>query len=323
MKNEGFQLETMAVWLRQCGGKRVAVLTHIRADGDTLGSGLALCAALRHLGAEAELVNPAEIPLSLRFLVGGRETLPANGAYDLVVAVDVASASMLEGLEEGLIQRVDGVIDHHAVRSLQAPVMLVDGESAATGELIYDLICAMQVPVNTEIAAALYTALATDTGCFCFSNTTAKTHRIAAALLEHPFDAARYNRLLFETKTRARLALEAGAFAAVEYVAEGEIALMPLSLQLMERVCATADDAEGIAGVVRTIEGVELGIVAKETEKDLWKISMRSFGKYNAAAACSLLGGGGHRCAAGARVSGTWEQVRRRLIEVGMAGKEP
>ena len=167
------------------------------------------------------------------------------------------------------------------------------------------------------MALPLYAAVSTDTGCFVYANTTADTHRVAAALLETGIDYFAVNKRHFRTKSRRRLALEADLLGNMEFFHEGRGVFMAASRALMERVGATENDAEDLSQLAGIIEGVDCGAVLRELGPDQWKLSLRTGanGRVNATEVCRLLGGGGHAMAAGATLEGELPAVKAKILQ--------
>ena len=275
---------------------RFLLLTHRRPDGDTLGSAAALCAGLRSLGKTAYLWRNPEI--TGRYLPYTEPYFAPEGyLYDKTVAVDIASAPLLGAGWNGPAHLR---VDHHPGSDGFAEIEYTDPSAAACGEVIQELLGWLGAPLTKEIAAALYIAVTTDTGCFHYSNTTARTHRLAAVLLETGIDAPGLNAEIF-AKTHLRLAVEAAISANVVYGAGGELAVA--SLSLAEKGAATEDDLENIAGLVQGIEGVLIALMLRE-EADGWRVSCRTKEPYEANRICGVLNGGGHARAAGAEIKG-------------------
>lgn len=306
-------LEAAAELLR--ASSSVLLLCHDSPDGDTLGSAAALRAALRAMGKRCDLSPGGEVSERLRF-VAERALAPAEldlDSYRLIVAIDAAEARLL-GANEPLAPRVDLVIDHHrASRPYGRGGELRLPSAAATGEIIFDLLGALGVPLTRETALPLYVALATDTGCFRYSNTTARTFEVAAACAATGIEMAEINRSLFELISRRTLALQTRLLREARFAADGAICVAVLTREMAEG--ATQDDTGGLSGFLRNIEGVEAVALLKETEEGDFKVSMRSNGGVDVAAVCAALGGGGHVCAAGCRLSGPAEAVQRDLLE--------
>lgn len=291
-------------------GDSYTILTHRRPDGDTVGCAIALCRALRALGKTAVILeNPQFTPRYLPYLAGLTGPALPDGTF---VAVDIAS----EGLYPlGFSGPVDLCLDHHGSNSGFAARGHVEGDRAACGELVLELLHALGVPVDKAMADALYIAVSTDTGCFRYSNTTAATLRAAAELMDCGADTASLNRLLFEVKTRARFALEAYLTEDLQLYADGAIGVCTLPEAEKLRLGVTEDDADAIAGFARNLEGVAIGVMLRDLPGNQCKISLRTDDRrYDASAICAQLGGGGHRAAAGATVPGSLEDGRAAIL---------
>ena len=186
---------------------RFVILTHRRPDGDTLGCAAFLCRGLRQLGKNAWILPNPEITPKYEKLHEGL-TRPLVEEGDTLVAVDTASEQMLPEAYRSLLGSIDLRIDHHGNATSFTPVELVEPEAAACGEIVYGVLSEMGAELDIPMANALYTAIATDTGCFKYSNVSAKTHIIAAMLYEYNINASEINRLMFDTKPKKLLELE-------------------------------------------------------------------------------------------------------------------
>ena len=169
--------------------------------------------------------------------------------------------------------------------------------------------------VTKRIAECLYVAISTDTGCFKFSNTTSNTHRTAAALIEAGADVYPINKLFFDTKSFSRLRMEAKLTETMEFYADGTVGVCVMPKRLLAEFSATEDDLDSISGFARSIEGVQIGVMIREVEDGLGKISLRTEAPYDAAQICGLLGGGGHAAAAGASVPGGIEGAKAAILQ--------
>ncbi len=291
----------------------IVILTHRRPDGDTLGSASALCLGLRQLGKQAFVLENPQLTEKYRFLL---EDLccqsPPEGAS--FVAVDVAGREMLpKGLPEDSC--ITACIDHHGTNTGYAEKTLVRPERAACGEIIYDLLEELGVTMTREIAQSLYAAISTDTGCFRYSNVTAHTFQVAAALLETGLEPYALNRVFFEVKRFARLKLEAQLTETMRFFSEGRIGICAISRALRRELGLTEDDIDDISGFARQIEGVEIAAFLRELPNEEVKLSLRTDASRDAGAICASLGGGGHLCAAGATVKGTLEEATQALLQ--------
>lgn len=290
------------------------LLTHRRPDGDTIGSAAALCHGLRQLGKTAHILrNEQFTPRFAPYLAGlVCQTLPQEAT---IVAVDIASERLLsfDAVKLGLLPEC--AIDHHGRNSLCCP-KLVEGDKAACGEVVYAVLQQLGVRLTKAIAESLYVAIATDTGCFRFSNTSAETHRIAVALIDAGADIAPINKEFFDTKSFARLQLEAALTKTMEFYADGMVGICTLPQSLLASLAVTEDELDSISGFARSVEGVCIGIMLREVEDGLGKLSVRTEAPYDAAALCQELGGGGHAAAAGASVPGGIDGARAAILRV-------
>ena len=190
------------------GADSFLILNQKRQDGDTVGSATALCLALRMLGKTAFVAENPEMTDRLRRCCGAL-VQPGEYVFDTVVSVDASAPGQLPDAFGRYLGEIDFVIDHHARTTMPfRRSLLRDPTAAATGEIIFDLIRRLGVPFDAGIAEALYIAIATDTGCFLYSNTTSRTHAAAAELLKYDIGLPAVNREFFEKRSRARIALE-------------------------------------------------------------------------------------------------------------------
>ena len=301
-----------AAWLR--AHDRYLILTHKRPDGDTIGCAAALCRGLRGLGKTAHICpGTGETHLFTPYLEG--LLAPEDYQPDTVVSVDIAARGLFTKSGEPWLERgVDLAIDHHPSQEFFAKETCLDAGRAACGEIIYEILNELG-QVNTETAVPLYVAVSTDTGCFQYGNTTADTHRVAAALMATGMDVFPLNKRHFRTKTWARLQVERLIVERMHRYEDGKIAVAPVSLSLMDEAGATEEDMEDIAAFLGQIEGVETSVTIRELEDGACKLSVRTSGGLNATKVCALLGGGGHAAAAGCTVGGTLEQAESAILD--------
>jgi len=302
-----------AAWLRSHDG--YCILTHRRPDGDTIGSAAALCLGLRAMGKTAHILENPELTEKYRYLHTGMTcTEVYTGAT--VISVDTAAETMFPLSFIHLRDKVELSIDHHGTNSGYANEGLVDADAAACGEIIFDLLNLLKVPVSREIAESIYIAVSTDTGCFRYSNTTARTLRTAAACLEAGIDSYAINMKLFETTRLPRLKLDAYMAQNMEVLKAGRIALVRIPLSLEHELELQEDDMENVSNFARNVEGVELAVTFRTDLTGATKLSVRSAPGYDAAAICAALGGGGHKAAAGARVNCDQLEAREKVLAI-------
>lgn len=301
-----------AAWLR--ARDRYLILTHKRPDGDTIGCAAALCRGLRGLGKIAHICpGTGETHLFTPYLEG--LLAPEGYEPETVVSVDIAARGLFTESGKPWLERgIDLAIDHHPSQEFFAKETCLDAGRAACGEIIYDILKELG-QVNEETAIPLYVAVSTDTGCFQYGNTTADTHRVAAALMDTGIDVFPLNKRHFRTKTWARLQVERLIVERMHRYEDGKVAVAPVSLSLMDEAGATEEDMEDIAAFLGQIEGVETSVTIRELEDGACKLSVRTSGGLNATRVCALLGGGGHAAAAGCTVDGTLEQAEAAILD--------
>lgn len=288
------------------------ILTHANPDGDTAGCGYALCRALRKLGKKANVACADSFSKRFSFMWEGIE--PLDFEEQTVVSVDVADIKLLGSNEEKYKGKVLLAIDHHVSHVDFAENICVEPDAAACAQTVYKVIKAMGAELDKDIAACLYTAITTDSGSFKYSSVTPETHIIAAELLAYDFGFAEINYVLFDLKTKERIALEESIYRNMKYFLDGKCAAVVLTDEMLKSV--DQEDRNGISAIPRQIDGVEVGAVIKE-KKDGWKVSLRSNSKADVQKICVEFGGGGHVKAAGCSFKDcTADEVIEKLIPV-------
>ncbi len=294
------------------GHERIRILTHQSPDGDTVGSAAGLALALQAMGKQAQIACSDPIPAKYDDILG--PVVPQEFEPDLIVAVDVADAKLLGPKLACYADQTRLCVDHHASNTGWAQETLLEGHAGAACEVVYLLLKEMGAEITPAIAACLYTGMCTDTGCFRYSNTSPRTLRIAAELMEAGAPAAAINLKMFEIKTRSRLMLERMVLDSLQYACGNRVAVAVVSEQMLQESGAAEEETEGVATLSRNIEGVSVGITLREKAPGDYKISVRTDDTVDASALCKMLGGGGHARASGCRLSGTEEEVVARMI---------
>lgn len=289
------------------------ILTHSSPDGDTLGSAYALYYALNEMGKTACVVCPDVIPSKYDYFARKTDHVHREGAT--VIAVDVADERLLGALAEEFGGSIDLCIDHHISNTGFAANLYLDANAAATAESVYELLTHMHINLNDVTAKAIYTGIVTDTGCFKYTNVTDKTHLIAAALYEYELDAPEINRLMFDTKSKKLLELEKMVLEGAEYHFDDKCLLLSVTEEMQKQTGCSGTELEGIAVISRSVEGVKAGITIKQTDSEEFKVSLRTYPPLDASSICGRLGGGGHVGAAGATVTGSLEEVKKKVLE--------
>jgi len=303
-------------------GYRVALTTHVNADGDGVGSEVALWHLLRAHGLDPVIANPTGIPERFGFLVppgadaserAGREVARA----DVVVVVDISDLGRLGDLGKTVHERRAPVacIDHHvSPGTLPDGPRLVAPEATATAELVFDLAAALEWPLSTDAARALYVGILTDTGGFRFSNTSARALRVAAALLERGVEPESIYEAVYASAPEGRVRLLADVLQTLVVEPERGLAWVTVPAGALERHGVTPDDLDGIVEHARSIAGVRLALLFRQIANGRIKVSFRSMGSVDSAALAQGFGGGGHHKAAGASLEGSVAEVQERVL---------
>jgi phosphoesterase RecJ-like protein len=306
------------------------VLCHVNPDGDTLGSGYALCGALHRIEKRARLLCDDKPSPRFDFLL---ETLDDNphlrnfpfDTEETIITVDVADLELLGSLKDRY-PKIDLSIDHHMSNKNYAERTLLDTRAAACAEVVWELIMELEERLQSEqlatpaIAAAIYTGISTDTGCFKYSNTSTISHMFAAEVMGYGFDVDKINYVMFEMKTRERVLLEQQALSSIEYYFSGKCAVIVLTAEMLDGI--DPEDAGNVSSLPKQIEGVHAGVVIKEKSaasseeggRGVFKVSVRTSEEVNAQSVCSVLGGGGHLRAAGCTLTGDADSVKATVL---------
>ena len=231
-----------------------------------------------------------------------------------VVCVDVADEGLLGSLAAEFGGKADLCIDHHMSNTYFAKATYLADEAAAS-EIIYDLAKALPVEMNRYIRNCIYTGISTDTGCFRYMNTTARSFSIVASLMEQGIDSVIINKLMFETKTKSFLTLEMLARETLEYFFDGTCAMITITQDMYKESGSTEHECYPITALPRQIEGVLVGVVIKQKADGSYGISVRTDSGIDASQICSRMGGGGHKGAAGCRSNGTIEEIKAQILD--------
>lgn len=305
------KLDQTAELLKQADD--ILVLSHKSPDGDTLGSASALCTALQRMGKRVSFACSDPIVPKYQNLFNA--FVPGHFTPKYIVAVDIADIVLLGKETEQYQNSIDLAIDHHVSHKEYAHMSFLDSCAASTTQMVYDILCVMGVAVDKQIANCLYTGLCTDTGCFRYSNTTAKALRTAARLMDAGADAAEINRVMFDTKSHARIKAERMALESITFHDKDRFAMMEITKDMMEQSGATESDIDGLAALPRQIEGVLIAATLRERKDGGYKVSLRATPPYDASVICAEFGGGGHKGAAGCSFHEEKDAVKQKLIQ--------
>lgn len=290
----------------------ILIITHLRPDGDTLGSAAALCSALRRIGKTACLYRNPQITERYAGYVENY-LAPEDFEHSVVVSVDVADTGLFP---QGFDGHVNMSIDHHPSNSGYADVTLLWADRASCGEIIMELIKQLCAYITREEADLLYIAVSTDCGCFVYGNTTAETHRAAAELIDIGANHKWLNRELFRMTSPGRLKLEGLVFSGLHSYHDAKINFAVVTLDMMELSGATENDCDDLASLAGRVQGSRVSVTIRELERGTkCKVSVRTGEEVNASRVCEAFGGGGHAMAAGCTMSVSVGEAERLLLE--------
>jgi len=296
------------------------LVCHENPDGDAIGTMLAMRLLLQAMGKTSITCAVADpVPLMYQALPGAKtivnaEVEPPN--YDLAILMDCGQCERAGEIGEYLsMEKRLLIIDHHLEPGEPGTSGFVDASYASTGEILTELFDAAEVPLSQDAALCLYTAVTTDTGCFRFSNTTARTHQIAGRLLETGIDAHSWNTKFFSDMNRMKFELLRRALTRVEFHADARIALSWVTSQDLEELNARKEDAENLINYWQNVDTVSVAILFKSFETDTTRVSFRSDASFDSAAFLRRFGGGGHAPAAGATLDMPIEQAKEVLLK--------
>jgi phosphoesterase RecJ-like protein len=297
-----------------------AVLSHVRPDGDALGSQIAMALSLREMGKTVKVWNEDGMLEKYSFVPQADIlTIPPNEPedFDVAIALDTATQNRLGKAADAVRSAKVWInIDHHPSNPRYGDLVYIDADSPATAQILFELIKAEQLPMTRAIAENLFVALSTDTGSFQYPNTNARTFEIAAELVRNGVDVGRLSQLTYESYPRRRIELLRALLDDMRFDGQGKIASFNLSLKMANDLGVKPEDNEGLIDHLRAIKGVIVAVFFEELADAKVRVSMRS--KSEAADVCVIcqkFGGGGHKLAAGARVRGSLAEVQERVLK--------
>ena len=296
--------------------QKFGITTHIKPDGDGVGSSLGLCWLLRSLGKSAEVVVRGEVPLAYRSLPGAdeiRDIQKIDTDYDAVFVIECSDVQRpgIIGLDEQFTVN----IDHHATSEHFGTVNWIDSTASAVGEMIYNLVKAIGGRVTREIAECVYMALVTDTGSFHFSNTTDRTLKVASELIKAGAKPAVISEAVYNNYPWSRIELMRQVLGTVRRDETGRVASMRQTLKMREQAGAVDGDNNGFVNIPLAAREILACVYMREVGENVYRVSLRSKGDINVAKVAERWDGGGHRNAAGLRIEGEWDEKERELVE--------
>jgi phosphoesterase RecJ-like protein len=293
-----------------------AITTHVRPDGDGIGSSLGLCWLLRSLGKQAEVILRDEIPSAYRQLPGANEVKKVaeiNGKYDAVFVIECSDITRpgIRNLEKQLVVN----IDHHSTCEHFGNVNWIDATASAVGEMIYNLCKAIGGRVTKEIAECVYLALVTDTGSFHFPNTTERTLKVASELVKVGVKPEKISEAVYSNYSWSRIELMHRVLTTVKRDdSGGNVAWMRQTLEMAEDAGAVDGDNNGFVNIPLAAREIQAVVYMREVQPGAYRVSLRSKGNINVARVAEKFGGGGHKNAAGCRLEGDWDELESTIV---------
>lgn len=297
------------------------ILSHVRPDGDAIGSQLALGLALEAAGKKVRLINEDGLPDNLRFLPGSdRIELPPAEPLDVEVAIALDTATKPRLGDNALHAASKAAlwvnIDHHKSNPSYGDVNHIDSSSPATGQILYKLITALGLPLPDATRDAIYVAVSTDTGSFQYPSTTEETYLMAADLIRRGLDVGTINSLTYDNHPFRRVELMRALLNTLELTGEGRVAHWELTMATRDRLGLRPEDSEGLIDIIRAIDGVTVALFFEELPDGKVRVSMRSKDpRVDACNVCAEFGGGGHALAAGIRMAGPMAAAKERVLD--------
>lgn len=296
----------------------IVVLTHESPDGDAVSSSLSVMHAISQLGKEVDVVIP-EYSKDFKFLPGSEKILQQGKIenYDLAISVDCTDLKRLVGAKEYFETAKTTIeIDHHSVNAMFADLNYVDPVAPSCCQVLIAMFEYYGVEITKDIATCILTGIITDTGGFQWGGVTPETFEFAAELIRKGAKLKEICRIALRKKSKTHCELEKLVYNRMEYFEDGKIALAYLTLDDYNTLNTEMGDDEGLVEMLRDIEGVEVAVLLKEKEgANGFKVSLRSHEIINVSDIALLLGGGGHRGAAGCFISGTVEHAKEKIID--------
>lgn len=294
---------------------RFCITSHIRPDGDSLGSSLALYWTLKSLDKEVDVIMRDSVPHSYRELPGSNQVIKTPSVpagYDAAFVIECSDIDRpgLINLDKQFVVN----IDHHSTTALFGHINWIDATASAVGEMIYNLCKALGVAVNQQIAECVYTALLTDTGSFHYSNTTERTFKIASELVRRGVKPAHISQALFYSYPFSKIKILGMVLSTLHRDDSGRIAWMSSSVDVISDAGASEEDLDGIVNYPLAVEEIEVVAFFKETSPGVYRTSLRSKGQVNVARIAEKFGGGGHRNASGCTIKGDLEQIANQIV---------
>lgn len=300
--------------------RKFLIASHENPDCDALGSTIAMALALRGLGKNATAYNADPVPRYLKFLPESSSvTCSLENVSDeatVVMVLDCADISRPGKEFRDFVKKENHTIvfvDHHVSNGAPSECSLLDEGASSTGMIVYRIIKELGAEISEQMAECLFSTIVGDTGSFRYSNTSAETFAVASELVKLGADPAKVSRFVYDTEPLEKIRLRSLALNTLEVEEDGKVAFVHVSAEMFAETGTSKEHSEGLVGVARSIEGVEVAVFLRQEPDGWWKVSLRSKEYVDVAEIAGRLGGGGHRRAAGCRVPAPLDSAKRKL----------
>jgi len=313
IEHEALQKRNAAAAIR--AASKIAIACHVNPDGDALGSMLGLGLAIEAGFPDKQVTFFAQdgVPFVYKFLPGSDRVITESAPIDIDLSIVVDSGDIVR-VGQNILPIISSApvvldIDHHVGEGAFGAVRLLDNRAAATAEIVFDLLCELQLPIDRDIATCLFTGVITDTGSFRFMNVTPRTLRVAASLIEFGASPALIAEQVFDNRPFNATALMGRTLATLTSVADGRVTYATVSREAFEESGTTDHDTEGFISPIRAVRGTEVAMLFREFVPGRVRISLRSAEWIDVSKIASCFGGGGHRMASGCSFDGTLDDA--------------
>jgi len=291
--------------------KSIAIVGHIKPDGDAVGSALAMKSAFQSKTKSVDVFFDGEATRTFDYIEGFHDIkyeVAENAKFDLLIIVDMSTSDRM-GKFESLLNVSKNIvcIDHHLGFNIgSASAVVSDCKSASCGEIVFDLLTHCKIKITKEIADCLYTAIATDTGCFLYPSTSGRTHKIAGELLDAGANFSKINYLNFRVYDRNFLGGLRRVLRNLKYFSNGKLV-----------ICNTfnTEEKHKLKHFISDMDGVMVSAFMSQDGKKAWRVSLRSHGDYNIEPVAKVFAGGGHKNASGFLIKGSFKSARKQIAK--------
>lgn len=296
--------------------QRFVISSHARPDGDSIGSQMAMAYALQALGKQVTIVNKDAAPAPIMAFPGVATIQLADhvtGEFDAAIIMECGELTRpgVAGLDRFFLIN----IDHHPGNTGYGQINWFDASAAACGEMVFELIGALGVPLSRDIATHIYLAILTDTGSFHYSGITSRTFDICRQTLDAGVDPVLVARNIYDTNNMGRLKLFGAVLSAMQIDSSGHIAIVYLDHQMAAAAGGTYEDTEGLVNLPLSVKEILAVVFFKRSEGEEFRVSVRSKGNIDVGSVAKQFGGGGHKNAAGCTVTGPFEALKQSFVE--------